>query len=136
MLTGYEQIDALKPWRGWNREHVIKLRLALRSAVDGYLSLHGKVVQDVQTKTLDEVWRWEFLPALAAEYEIQLVEELYISGPMVDFGLKLGRMLGNDLQMGLVDTIKAMVESFTVRHFMQMYREFLAVGELKLTDVI
>lgn len=136
MLNSYEKIDALKPWPGWNREHVIKLRLALRSGVDGYKSLHSQVVQDTQTATLDEVWRWRFLPALAAEYEIQLMEELYTGGPTREFGLRLGRMLGNDLQMGLVDTIKAMVESFTVRHFMQMYREFLAVGELQLTDVI
>jgi hypothetical protein len=136
MLTTYEQIDALKPSPRWSREQAIKLRLALRTAVDGYKSLHTRVVQDVQEKSLDEVWRWEFLPALAAEYEIQLVEELYTEGPTRQFGLRLGRMLGNDLQMGLVDTIKAMVESFTARHFMQMYREFLAVGELRLTDVI
>lgn len=136
MLKDYDEIDGLKPWHGWSREHVIKLRLALRTAVDGYMSLHAKVVQDILDKTLDEVWRWEFLPALAAEYEIQLLEELYTSGPTKELGLRLGRMLGNDLQMGLVDTIKAMVESFTVRHFMQMYREFLAVGALQLTDVI
>jgi hypothetical protein len=136
MLSGYDEIDRLLPWSGWSHEQVSKLRLMLRSAVDGYKSLHAKVIEDAQSATLDEVWRWDFLPALGAEYEIQLAEELYVSGPTKEFGLRLGRMLGNDLQMGVVDAIKAMVESFTVRHFIQMYREFISVGGLSLADVI
>lgn len=136
MLTTYEQIDDLKPWHGWNREQVAKLRLMLRTSLGGYLANKTKLETSLSQSDIETMWRWSVLPGLVAQYEVLLAHELYCSGPSKELGLWLGRMLGNDLKPGLTDLVQAIVQSSAARTFIQLYREFVSVGELKLTDVI
>lgn len=136
MLTSYEQIDDLKPWKGWHPEQRAQLRLRLRSSVDGYVAVKRQMGETLLTDQIESLWRWTMLPALAAQYEVELGEQLTTEGPSRDFGLRLGRMLGNDLKPGIPDLVVAIVQSSAARTFLQLYRDFVSVGELKLTDVL
>jgi hypothetical protein len=136
MLATYEQIDDLKPWSGWSAEQIEELQNMLRTAVDNFKAVQKRIVKDVQLGAVEYSFGWDILPAMVAEYELKLAEELYAKGPSIELGLELGRLLGNSLRPGLLDGIKALVQSHIASNFIQLYREFIAVGELKLTDVI
>lgn len=136
MLTTYEQIDDLKPWHGWNREQITKLRLMLRTSLDGHLNTRSQLGTALAQGDVETMWCWYVLPGLQAQYELDLAESLYLFGPTRELGLWLGRMLSNDLKPGMVDLVMALVQSSTARTFMQLYREFISAGELKLADVI
>ena len=136
MLTRYEDIDQLIPHPGWHREQTRQLRLQLRTSLDGYLAVKGRMEKALALNEIQRLLDWELFPGLAARYELELAEELYVNGPGKNLGLQIGRMLGNDLKPGLPATITAIIQSSAARTFIQMYRNFVSVGAVQLTDVI